>query len=201
MIKAILIAIIKGLSQFGHVGVFLAMAFESACIPLPSEVTLPLAGYMAYMGKGTVLSMAVTGTLGCLFGSLLAYVVGYFGGRPLVIKYGKYVFLSEKELERTDRFFEKHGEITIFFSRLLPVVRTFISLPAGISRMNVFKFSLLTVLGSFPWCLLFVYLGHKMGENWITIEEKFKGLDYAVAAVIVAGVIYFIYKKVKERKK
>ena len=203
IIKTILIAAINHLSNLGHFGIFLAMSLESACIPLPSEITLPLAGYMVYLHKGTLLSMTLVSTLGCLFGSLVAYTVGYYGGRPLILKYGKYIFLSEKDLNRADNFFEKKGQATIFFSRMLPVIRTFISLPAGIARMNLFKFTILSVLGSLPWCFLFVFLGTKFGENYNKVEDYFKKFNYVVIIGVIALITFFVlwkYKEIKSKK-
>jgi membrane protein DedA with SNARE-associated domain len=201
MIKALLIGVIDYLAKFGHFGIFTAMTLESACIPLPSEVSLPLGGYLVYLGTGSVLSMAIVGTLGCLIGSWIAYVVGYFGGRPFILKYGKYFFVSKKDLDKADNFFKKHGDSTIFFSRLLPVIRTFISLPAGITRMNFYKFTLLTVSGSFPWCLLFVFLGFKFGENYANVEQYFTKFNYLIIAGVLGLVVAFIVWKLKERKK
>jgi membrane protein DedA with SNARE-associated domain len=203
MIKTILISIINHLSTLGHFGIFLAMSIESACIPLPSEITLPLAGYMVFLHKGTLLSMTAVSTLGCLFGSLIAYTVGYYGGRPFILKYGKYIFFSEKDLQKADDFFEKRGQLTIFFGRMLPVVRTFISLPAGISRVNVVKFSILSVLGSLPWCFLFVFLGTKFGENYSKVEGYFNKLNYAVIIAVIALITFFVlwkYKDIKRKK-
>ena len=200
IIKDLLVSIVQHFSQLGHFGIFLAMSLESACIPLPSEVILPMAGYMVYLHKGTILSMAIVGTLGCLFGSWVAYVVGYYGGRPFILKYGRYILLSEKELNKADRFFEKRGDITILLSRMLPVIRTFISLPAGIARMNFIKFSILTVVGSFPWCLLFVYLGNKVGENYMSIEKSLKGFNNVILIGVIALVVFFILLKIRGKR-
>lgn len=200
-IKNFLELIINNLSQLGHLGIFIGMALESACIPIPSELTLPLAGYMVFLGKGTVLSMTLISTLGCLVGSLLAYVIGYYGGRPFIIKYGKYIFISEKDFNKADRFFEKYGNQTIFFSRMLPIIRTFISLPAGIARMNLFKFIILTIVGSFPWCLLFVYLGKVFGANWHKVDAMFKNFNYVIVGVLLILILIFIFKKVKAHEK
>lgn len=200
IVKTLLTAAAEYLSKFGHLGVFIAMSLESACIPLPSEITLPLAGYLVYLHKATLLSMSIVSTLGCLFGSLVAYIVGYFGGRPFILKFGKYIFITKKDLDKADDFFVKRGEITIFLSRLLPVIRTFISLPAGIARMNIFKFSILTVVGSFPWCLLFVFLGKKLGDNWRDVEKYLKNLDNVIIIAVIAAVVFFVLIKIRELK-
>lgn len=201
-LKQIFFSIAEYLSQFGHLGIFIGMTLESACIPIPSEIILPLGGYLVYKGIGNVFSMSLVATLGCYAGSLIAYLIGYYGGRPFILKYGKYFFISKHDFERAEKFFQERGEITIFVSRLLPVIRTFISLPAGIARMNFVKFSVYTILGSFPWCLIFVFLGKKLGDNWKTIEEHLKGLDYFIlAALIVAVLAYVIVKLIRSKKK
>ncbi|WAM34566.1 DedA family protein [Caldicellulosiruptor morganii] len=200
-LKQIFISIAEYLTQFGHIGIFIGMTLESACIPIPSEIILPLGGYLVYRGIGSIFSMTLVATLGCYAGSVIAYVAGYFGGRPFILKYGKYLFISKHDFERAERFFQKRGEITIFVSRLLPVIRTFISLPAGIAKMNFIKFSAYTILGSFPWCLLFVYLGKKLGDNWRTIEEHLKGLDYFILVILIIAILLYVAAKLFGRKK
>ncbi len=187
--------IIAVIEQLGYAGVFVAMGIESACIPLPSEVIMPFAGYVAWEGRLTVFGVAVAGTLGCLAGSLVAYYVGAYGGRPLLDRYGKYVLIRKGELDRAHTWFEKHGEITVLVSRVLPIIRTFISLPAGIARMDVKKFSIYTILGSFPWCLALAYVGVFLGPHWSDVEQFFRYLDIVVVAglVVVAG--YLIYHR------
>lgn len=199
VIKNFLMEVVQHLSEFGHLGIFIGMALESACIPIPSEIILPLAGYMVYLEKGTIYSMTAISTLGCLVGSLLAYVIGYYGGRPFIKKYGKYFFMSNKDFMKADRFFKNHGGITIFTSRMLPIVRTFISLPAGIAGMNIFSFIILTILGSFPWCLLFVYLGQKFGKDWNKVEGLFSNFNYLVIGVLLLLIITFIVKKLNSK--
>lgn len=201
IMKTILISIINHLSNLGHLGIFIAMSLESACIPLPSEITLPLAGYMVYLHKATLLSMTVVSTLGGIFGSLVAYTVGFYGGRPFIMRYGKYIMLSEKDLTKADDFFEKHGQATVFFSRMLPVIRTFISLPAGIARMNIFKFTGLSLLGSLPWCFLFIFLGKKFGDNYSKVENYFKNFNYVIIIGVIALIVFFILWKLKEKRK
>ena len=137
------------ISSFGYFGVFIAMAIESACIPLPSEIILPFTGYMVFLGHFSFWQATVIATLGNLFGGLVAYYVGVWGGRPFLKRYGRYFFINEKELAWTERLFERHGEMTVFVGRMLPIVRTFISLPAGIARMNPLKMATYTALGAF----------------------------------------------------
>ncbi len=181
------------MSSLGYGGVLLLMAIESACIPFPSEIIMPLAGYLVYMGRFNLYMAATMGALGCNIGSLLAYELGSYGGRPLVERYGRYVLLKAHDLEITDRLFHKYGEITILLSRMLPVVRTFIALPAGIARMPRLKFHLYTFIGSWPWCFLLAYAGMKLAQRWETLGKYFHEFDKVIAAIIIAGVIWFVW--------
>lgn len=181
------------MSSLGYGGVLLLMAIESACIPFPSEIIMPLAGYLVYMGRFNLYMAATMGALGCNIGSLLAYELGSYGGRPLVERYGRYVLLKAHDLEITDRLFHKYGEVTILLSRMLPVVRTFIALPAGIARMPRLKFHLYTFIGSWPWCFLLAYAGMKLAQRWETLGKYFHEFDKVIAAIIIAGVIWFVW--------
>ncbi|MDN5363223.1 MAG: hypothetical protein PWQ91_284 [Eubacteriales bacterium] len=191
----ILAVVVQYIAAMGYWGVGIGMAIESACIPLPSEVILPLGGYLAYRGDITFWGAVMAGTIGGTTGSIIAYAIGYFGGRPLLEKYGRYMFIKQKELELADRWFQRHGEATVFWTRLMPVVRTFISLPAGIARMNFLRFVIYTFLGSLPWSILPVYLGYKMGENWPLIRQWFHKLDYVIIAALVVLVAWFFYRR------
>lgn len=173
-------------------GIVLLMGIESACIPLPSEIIMPFAGYLITKGAFGLWEAGLAGAIGCVLGSLVAYYVGVFGGRPFVEKYGKYILLNPHDLEMADRLFEKYGEIITFISRLLPVVRTFIALPAGIARMNVWRFSLYTFLGSLPWCLGLAWIGQKMGENWPALREQFHQMDLVIAFFLLVGLVFWI---------
>ncbi len=188
----------------GLVGILLAMAIESCCIPLPSEVVMPLAGIMLVTGKilsgigllpGLIL-VALAGSLGCVVGSIAAYGIGYAGGRPLMLKYGRYVLISQHDADRADAFFKKYGSATAFFSRLLPVVRTYISLPAGITRMPFVKFVVYSFLGSFPWCLLLAYAGTLIGGNLAKLAPIFHDLDIVIIVVVVALVALYIWRHI-----
>lgn len=187
--------IIAAIEQLGYAGVALAMAIESACIPLPSEVIMPFAGYVAWEDKLSLLGVAIAGTIGCLAGSLVIYSGGAYGGRPLLEQYGRYILVRTSELDRADTWFAKHGEITVFISRVLPIIRSFISLPAGIARMDIKKFSLYTTLGSFPWCFALAYVGFLLGPEWSSIERLFRYLDIVVIVGFVALVGYLIYHR------
>jgi membrane protein DedA with SNARE-associated domain len=192
--------VIWGISVFGYFGVGLMMAIESACIPLPSEIIMPFSGYLVSTGQFSLWGVALAGSLGCVFGSSLAYWIGYYGGRPMAEKYGKYVLVTHHDLDIADRFFEKYGNFAVFFSRLLPVVRTFISLPAGIARMNFWQFSVYTFLGSFPFCYFLAYVGKKMGDNWDTLGVYFHKFDIAIGVVILVGLVWFVRRHINIKK-
>ncbi len=187
--------IITTIEQFGYAGVFVAMLLESAGVPLPSEVIMPFAGYVAWEGKLTLIGVTVAGTLGCLVGALVLYGVGLYGGRPLLDRYGKYVLIRKSELDRADKWFEQYGELTVFVSRMVPVIRSFFSLPAGMTHMNIAKFSLYTTLGSFPWCLALAYLGVFLGPRWADVVPLFRYLNIVVVVGFVALVSYLIYHR------
>ncbi|MGD0922436.1 MAG: DedA family protein [Terriglobia bacterium] len=185
--------IISVISSTGYVGIVLLMAIESACIPLPSEVIMPFSGYLVSVGRFKLAWVAVAGALGCNLGSFVAYYVGSLGGRPLVEKYGRYVLVTRHDLALADRFFARYGDWAVFIARLLPVVRTFIALPAGIARMNVLRFHLYTFLGSLPWCWVLAYAGFKLGERY------FHRFDTVIGILIVLGAVWFIHNRWKNR--
>jgi membrane protein DedA with SNARE-associated domain len=196
--------IIAVISAGGYWGIVLLMAIESACIPLPSEVIMPFSGYLVYTGRFNLFWVATAGAFGCNVGSVLAYYLGYYGGRPLVEKYGSYIWLSEKELQWADRFFEKYGDWAVFVSRLLPVVRTFIALPAGIAKMRQVRFHIFTFLGSWPWCFALAWIGMKLGEQWNTdprLKTWFHRFDAVILGVLVLGAVLFVWMKWSHRIK
>jgi len=191
------------ISAFGYLAVVFLMAIESACIPLPSEIIMPFAGTLTttlvidgvvQAARFNLWFTGLAGALGCLIGSILAYWVGVWGGRPFVLRYGKYVLITAHDLDAADRFFTRYGEAAIFVSRLLPVVRTFISLPAGISRMNFARFCLYSFLGSVPWCLALAWVGRILGQNWKSIEGWFHKGDLVIGILILAGIFLFFYR-------
>lgn len=202
-----MIVIVEYLTQligsYGLAAVFLLMTAESALIPIPSEVTMPFAGFLAGRGVLNFWLAVFIGAFGNLFGSLLAYYLGYFKGeewtREAIRKWGKWVLIREKEYDHAKHWFIKYGHEIAFFSRLLPVVRTFISLPAGISRMEVKKFSLYTFLGSFIWSTILAFLGLKLGQNWLAIEPYFRKFQIVIVAVAFVLVGVYLYKKFKKR--
>jgi membrane protein DedA with SNARE-associated domain len=191
--------IISVISRSGYLGIILLMGIESACIPLPSEVIMPFSGYLVFTGRFRLAWVALAGALGCNLGSLVAYYVGSVGGRPLVEKYGRWLLVTHHDLEMADRFFARYGDWAVFIARLLPVVRTFIAFPAGVSRMNVARFHLYTFLGSLPWCLALAYAGMKLGERWMTLREYFHRFDAVLGVVIVLVAVWFIHNRWKNR--
>ena len=193
--------IIKGISTLGYAGVVIMMGIESACIPLPSEIIMPFAGFLVSRGEMTLLGISLAGALGCLLGSYLAYWVGYYGGRPMIEKYGKYVLLSHHDLEISEKFFDRYGSSAIFISRLLPVVRTFISLPAGIAKMELKRFSVYSFVGSFIWCYALGWIGMKLGDNWDTLGKYFHRFDAVIGLLILIGIIYFIKRHLNHNNK
>lgn len=197
-LAAIVVAII---TKVGYFGVFVLMMLESCGIPMPSEVIMPFSGFVVVQGKMLFWLIVVFGTLGNLVGSWLAYWIGYRGGRPLVEKYGKYIFISHHDLDLADKWFARYGESIVFFSRLLPIVRTYISFPAGISKMDFKRFTYYTFAGAFLWTTLFAYLGVKMGSNWELIRQKLHNFDLSIGIVIVVLLALYIYRHVKNSKK
>jgi len=175
------------------------MAIESACVPVPSEVVMPFAGYLTTTGRFSILLVIICGAIGNLIGSIIAYAIGFFGGRPFIKKFGKYIFIREEELNKAERFFQKHGNSSIFFSRVLPIIRTFISLPAGMAKMPFGKFSLYTFAGSLFWSAALVFLGVFLGKNWQNIEIYFRKFDWLIGIILILGIIYFIYKRIKRK--
>ena len=183
----------------GYAGVVGLMAIESACIPLPSELIMPFAGFLASQGRFSLWILGFAGAMGCVLGSIPAYYLGLYGGRPLIEKYGKWVLLSHHDLDVADRLFQRHGEPVVFFARLLPVVRTFIAFPAGVSKMNMRRFILYTFVGSLPWCLGLAYLGMKLGEHWEALGQYFHRFDAAIGAFILLGVVLYVWRHLKQR--
>lgn len=184
------------ISHIGYTGVALLMAIESTCIPLPSEIIMPFAGYLVYTQRFRLFWVATAGAIGCNLGSAVAYWIGAYGGRPLVERFGKYILMSHRDLDVTTRFFERYGSITVLVGRLLPVVRTFIALPAGIARMPQGRFHLYTFIGSWPWCLALAYVGARLGNAWNTdprLKHILHRADLAIVALLVAGIAWFFW--------
>ena len=181
-------AIIATISSLGYLGIVFLMAIESACIPLPSEIIMPFAGYLVSTGRFDLILVATAGALGCNLGSSVAYAVGYYGGRPLVEKWGRFILVSHRDLAMADRFFARFGSITVFVCRLLPVVRTFIALPAGIARMPQGRFQLYTFIGSWPWCFALAYIGEQLGARWDS-DPELRAILHRFDVVIVGALL------------
>jgi membrane protein DedA with SNARE-associated domain len=183
----------------GYPGVALLMALESACIPLPSELVMPFAGYLVSQGRFSLFWVATMGAIGCNLGSVIAYEIGRFGGRPLVERYGRYILLNRRDLEHADSFFLRYGAAAILIGRMLPIVRTFIALPAGISRMPRLRFHVYTLLGSWPWCFGLAYFGMKLGQHWMDIKPYFMEFKEVIALLLIAGFVWFVWTHWKNR--
>ena len=195
--------IVATISALGYAGVVLLMAIESACIPLPSEVIMPFSGYLVHTGQFNLWAVAVAGAVGCVLGSLVAYWAGMYGGRPFIEKYGRYVLLSRHDLDLADRWFARYGEVIVFASRLLPVVRTFIAFPAGVARMNLTRFTVYTFLGSLPWCLGLAYVGQLLGEQWDkneTLKSWFHRFDFLIGILIVLAAAWWVWRHLKHSR-
>lgn len=189
------------IAVWGYPAIVVGMALESANIPIPSELIFGFAGYLVYLGHLNFTLVVVTGVLGGLLGSILSYLIGYYGGRPFVRRYGRYVFLSSRKLALTEQWFARYGLAAVFFARLLPVVRTFISLPAGFARVDFGKFVLYTVLGSIPWTALLVYAGMLLGENWHKLMAMGHTASLVVTVILALAAVYYILRsKIEPRQ-
>jgi membrane protein DedA with SNARE-associated domain len=183
------------IGDWGLPAVFLLMLLESACIPIPSEAIMPFAGFAVSEGHMTLLSITVAGVLGNVMGSWIAYGVGLYGGRPFIDRYGKYVLLRHHHVELAERWFARYGPVAVFFSRMLPIVRTFISLPAGVAKMPFWKFTLYTLLGCVPWVLMLGWIGVTLGDHWEDIRPLLHYADYAVVAALAALVVWLVVRR------
>ena len=196
LLSQIVTWIVSVISAGGYLGVAGLMAIELACIPLPSEVIMPFAGYLVSIGQLSLIGVATAGALGCNLGSTLAYYVAAKGGRPAVERWGRYVLLSHADLDRTEKFFARYGALTVFIGRLLPVVRTFIAFPAGLARMPMLKFQIYTFIGSWPWCFALAYIGMKLGQRWQTdptFRRLFHEFDALIVAFLLLGFAWFVW--------
>jgi membrane protein DedA with SNARE-associated domain len=201
VISALASWIVAVISDAGYLGVVLLMAIESACIPLPSEVIMPFAGYLVSLGRFSLVGAATAGALGCNLGSTIAYVVALKGGRKAFERWGAYVLVSSAELDRAEQFFARYGAVTVFVGRLLPVVRTFIAFPAGLARMPMAKFQIYTFLGSWPWCFGLAYVGFLLGDQWNsnpTLRSLFHRFDAVIVVVLLAGFAWFVWARWRE---
>lgn len=200
LFQSLIDLILQIISSSGYLGIFLFMTLESALMPIPSEIVMPFSGYLVTLGKFNLLSLTIVSSVANLVGSIIAYVVGLKIGRKLVLKYGKYILLKEKYLVLTEKWFKKYGNKAIFFSRMMPIVRTVISLPAGIGKMNFKKFCVYTLAGSIPWNFALAYLGFWLGKNWTIIHNYTRELDIFVVVILIAIVIFYFWKRRKNKK-
>jgi membrane protein DedA with SNARE-associated domain len=180
--------------DLGLPGIFALMTAESACIPIPSEATMLFAGFNVHNGEYSLFAATAAGVLGNLVGSWIAYAVGYFGRIELLDRHGKWLHVRKSSLDRAERWFERWGGWAVFFSRMLPIVRTFISLPAGVARMPFWRFTLLTLLGCIPWVFMLTFIGQQVGSQWHEWKDALHYVDYAVLAAIVVGIVYLVVR-------
>ena len=193
--------IVAVISAGGYLGIVALMAIESACIPLPSEIIMPFAGYLVSLGRFSLIGAATAGALGCNLGSTIAYLVAAKGGRKVIERWGAYVLIRPVELDRAEKFFARYGAVTVFVGRLLPVIRTFISFPAGLARMPMLKFQIYSFVGSWPWCFALAYVGMLLGARWDsdpTWRRLFHEFDAVIVAVLIAGVAWFVWSRRRE---
>jgi membrane protein DedA with SNARE-associated domain len=194
--------IAHAISVLGYGGVALLMAAESACMPLPSEIIMPFAGYLVSVGRFGLLPVALAGAVGCNLGSAVAYAVGARGGRAFVLRYGRWLLLDAKDLSRAEWFFRNFGAPTVLVARLLPVVRTFIALPAGTARMKLLPFHALTFVGSFAWCLALAWIGDELGRRWNSdprLAAAFHAADKVMLVLLVLAVAWFVWHRLRRR--
>ncbi len=200
IISALTNFIVHVISAAGYTGVATLMAIESAAIPLPSEIIMPFAGFLAGEGRFNLWLLALAGGAGSAIGSTITYWLGRYGGRPLIERYGKYVLISQQDLDIADRFFARFGPQSAFIGRLLPVVRTFISVPAGIARVKFVPFIFYSFLGSVIWSWVLAYIGLRLGGEWVQLHERAKSLDYLIIILIVVGLVWWVRRHLKHRR-
>lgn len=200
LILAVTNFIIHTINALGYSGVVLLMAIESAAIPLPSEIIMPFSGFLVEGGRFSLFGLAIAGAIGSVIGSLITYYIGYYGGRPLVEKYGKYVLISPYDLELSERFFNRFKYSATLLGRVLPVIRTFISIPAGIAKAPIIPFTLNAFIGSFIWSYFLAWLGLRLGENWKHLEVYFRRFEYVIALLVLAFIVYWVRRHLKHRQ-
>ena len=189
------------ISNYGYFGMFLGMVLEAVIIIIPSEAILATAGILASRGIFSIGGAFITGLLGSVFCAVIIYFIGYFGGRPFIKKFGKYFFMKESDLDKSNSWFNKYGMFGALIGRNFPIVRTLISLPIGIYRLSFIKFLIYTTIGSIPWTILFVYLGYALGNSWILVNSKISYLKIPIRIVLVFLIVLYFYKKLKKKYK
>jgi len=193
--------ITKFIDATGYITVFIGMVLESMVFPVPSEAIMPFAGFLIAEGKFSFVFVILISTLGSIIGSLFSYYIGYYGGKPFITKFGKYFLLDQEEFEATNRFFQKRGSITIFFCRFIPVIRHLISLPAGMAKMNIWKFSILTVVGAGLWNTFLAYVGFRLRQNWQLVMTYSKTIDEIIVVILLVLIGLYVYRHVHKKKK
>jgi membrane protein DedA with SNARE-associated domain len=186
----------------GYPGVALLMAIESACIPLPSEIIMPFAGYLVSQGHFSLIGVATAGAAGCNIGSIIGYAMGQHGGRPIIEKYGRYLLIDADDIDKADRFFARYGDWAVLIGRLLPVIRTFIAFPAGVARMPLLRFHFYTFVGSWPWCFALAWVGLKLGNAWNSdprVKAVMHSLDVVIVVAVLAAAGWFVWHKLRRR--
>jgi membrane protein DedA with SNARE-associated domain len=195
MIDQLLNLFVEIIETGSYAGIFFLMALESMIAPVPSEAVMPFAGFLWFLNKMSLIPIIISSTLGSIFGSLISYYIGFFGGRPLIKKIGKYLLLNEEHLIATENFFNRFGAKTVFFSRFIPIIRHLISIPAGIGKMNLVKFIIYTVAGAGLWNSFLAYLGYYLGSNWSEIRKFSEIIDVFLVVLIIVFVVFYFYKK------
>lgn len=188
------------IATWGYLAIALLMALENACIPIPSELILGFAGYLVSIGQINFAEAVVAGIIGGMLGSIVTFYIGYWGGRPFINKYGKYFFMKKSHIDTAQRWFDKYGVKAVFFSRMLPVVRTFISLPAGFAGIDIKKFIIFTFAGTLPWTVLIIYIGKALGNNWQQMLAIGHEFSLAISAIIVLAILYLYLRHRKNQK-
>ena len=200
LLSSVAVIITNLIAASGYWGVGALMAVGTACVPIPSEIVMAFAGFLVSQGRFDFWVTVGAGTAGCVVGSAVAYWLGYWGGRPLVTRYRRYLLISARDLERADVWFERYGDPAVFFSRFIPLVRAFISLPAGIARMPFGRFCLYTFLGSVPWCWGLTYIGVRLGTRWEEISAYFHNFDVGIVIAVVAVAAWWVWRHVREAR-
>ncbi len=201
ILESLMFFVINTIRALSYFGVFILTMAESACIPIPSEVIMPFSGFLVASGYFNFILVIIVATLGELTGGTIAYYIGKTGGRSLVERYGKYILISHHDLNTADRWFSRYGDKVVFFGRLLPIIRTYISFPAGVSKMKYSRFALFTVLGTLPWVIVLTYLGVKLGANWEIIRVYFHKFDILILALIIIAVVWYVWRHIKNMRK
>jgi SNARE-like domain protein len=193
--------ILNAISEYGYFGMFLAMILEAVIIVIPSELILATGGILASKNIFSFFGALLTGIIGSVFCAIIIYLMGYFGGRPFIDKYGKYFFMKKEDIEKAEDWFQKYGMLASFIGRNFPIVRTFISLPIGMMHLSFWPFVLYTTLGSIPWTFAFVYVGYSLGNNWVILQEYTSRLKVPIYILLFLLIVHYVYRKIKGMRK